>query len=221
MSYGYISITVAGVILWIPPANERWHYIAMSSLIGWAHTQNDPWKWRLKWPAICHFCNSLSRLTTKKTELWIILLALCDGNILMGQCKKDLTPLLMQYGDDSTVTHSFPVSASYGVFHVSSKSDLRSPLVPTVLYTIHYSNVTWVSWCLKLLATSLLVQTAFWSWHKRKHQSLISLTPSVREYTQVMTAGLTLLQHYFVTMFSLAGCKPRISPLTGFHLQKH
>ena len=25
-------------------ANERWHYIVMSSLIGWAHTQNDPWR---------------------------------------------------------------------------------------------------------------------------------------------------------------------------------
>ena len=23
-------------------ANERWRYIATSSLIGWAHTQNDP-----------------------------------------------------------------------------------------------------------------------------------------------------------------------------------
>ena len=27
------------------PVNERWCYIVMSSLIGWAHTQNDPWVW--------------------------------------------------------------------------------------------------------------------------------------------------------------------------------
>ena len=25
------------------PANERRHYIVTSSLIGWVHTQNDPW----------------------------------------------------------------------------------------------------------------------------------------------------------------------------------
>ena len=32
----------AGIILWMRPANERWRYIVMSSLIGWGHTQNDP-----------------------------------------------------------------------------------------------------------------------------------------------------------------------------------
>ena len=30
------------IILWLCPANERWRYIVTSSLIGWAHTQNDP-----------------------------------------------------------------------------------------------------------------------------------------------------------------------------------
>ena len=25
------------------PANERWHYNVLSSLIGWVHTQDDPW----------------------------------------------------------------------------------------------------------------------------------------------------------------------------------
>ena len=33
----------AGMILWTRPANERWRYIVTSSLIGWAHSQNDPW----------------------------------------------------------------------------------------------------------------------------------------------------------------------------------
>ena len=32
----------AGIILWMRPANERWHYIAMLSLIGWAHTKWSP-----------------------------------------------------------------------------------------------------------------------------------------------------------------------------------
>ena len=30
------------IILGMGSANERRHYNAMSSLIGWAHTQNDP-----------------------------------------------------------------------------------------------------------------------------------------------------------------------------------
>ena len=48
----------AGIILCMRPANERRCYIVMSSLIGWAHTQNDPWK-RLS----CHAgsCSSVSR----------------------------------------------------------------------------------------------------------------------------------------------------------------
>ena len=32
----------SGIILGMGSANERWHYNVMSSLIGWAHTQNDP-----------------------------------------------------------------------------------------------------------------------------------------------------------------------------------
>ena len=32
----------ARIILYMRPANGRWRYIVMSSLIGWTHTQNDP-----------------------------------------------------------------------------------------------------------------------------------------------------------------------------------
>ena len=32
----------AGIILCMHPANDRWHYIITSSLIGWAHSQNYP-----------------------------------------------------------------------------------------------------------------------------------------------------------------------------------
>ena len=33
----------AGIISCMCQANERWHYNVMTSLIGWAHSQNDPW----------------------------------------------------------------------------------------------------------------------------------------------------------------------------------
>ena len=34
--------TCSRIIFFMHPANERWHYIATSSLIGWMHTQNNP-----------------------------------------------------------------------------------------------------------------------------------------------------------------------------------
>ena len=37
-----------GIILCMRPANERRCYIVTSSLIGWAHSQNDPWKGHVK-----------------------------------------------------------------------------------------------------------------------------------------------------------------------------
>ena len=33
----------ARITLWMRPANERRRYIVTLSLIGWAHSQNDPW----------------------------------------------------------------------------------------------------------------------------------------------------------------------------------
>ena len=35
----------AGIILFMRRANERRRNNVMSSLIGWVHTQNDPWIW--------------------------------------------------------------------------------------------------------------------------------------------------------------------------------
>ena len=41
---GY-SLRPAGIILYMHPANKRRCYNVMSSLIGWANTQNDHWPW--------------------------------------------------------------------------------------------------------------------------------------------------------------------------------
>ena len=43
--HGNSIYTYAGIILCMRPANERRRYIVTSSLIGWAHTQNDPCIW--------------------------------------------------------------------------------------------------------------------------------------------------------------------------------
>ena len=35
--------SIAGIILCMHPAKERWRYIVALSLIGWVHTQNGAW----------------------------------------------------------------------------------------------------------------------------------------------------------------------------------
>ena len=42
-----------GIILSMGSANERWRYIVTSSLISWAHTQNDPWRHTSKYILDC------------------------------------------------------------------------------------------------------------------------------------------------------------------------
>ena len=73
--------TAAGIILWMCPTNKRRPYIVRSSLIGWAHSQNDPW-------AVCsaiddvivflpvHFFNLIKTTSWKK---WFILLLYLEG----------------------------------------------------------------------------------------------------------------------------------------------
>ena len=40
---GGSRVGITGIILCVRPANERRRYIVTSSLIGWVHTQNNPW----------------------------------------------------------------------------------------------------------------------------------------------------------------------------------
>ena len=41
-SYTVLLYCIPGIILCMHPANERWRYNVTSSLIGWAHAQNEP-----------------------------------------------------------------------------------------------------------------------------------------------------------------------------------
>ena len=57
----------AGIILGMGSANERWRYIVTSSLVGWAHTQNDAVKlgaivW---WTVIAHSCLTSSAVEVR------------------------------------------------------------------------------------------------------------------------------------------------------------
>ena len=48
----YISMTYTGSFLYMRPANEGQRYIVTSSLIGWAHIENDPY---------CNICSPYSQ----------------------------------------------------------------------------------------------------------------------------------------------------------------
>ena len=54
----------SGIILYMRSANERRRYIETSSLIGWAHTQNDPFN---IFPAAI-FLKQLNASFTKRSE---------------------------------------------------------------------------------------------------------------------------------------------------------
>ena len=70
-------VNTVGIILCMHPANERWRYSVTPSLIGWAHTQNDPWCWYSVYQTNCHW--HLSTITSWHGPT-LHILALCKGN---------------------------------------------------------------------------------------------------------------------------------------------
>ena len=52
---------MSGIILCMRPANESSHYIATSSPIGWAHTQNDTWIYFKVGAILRHFTTLISK----------------------------------------------------------------------------------------------------------------------------------------------------------------
>ena len=63
---------VAGIVLWMRPANERWRYTVTPSFIGWAHTQNDPCSGCKSIVSVitCSTCNFLKYNRKFKTRVW-------------------------------------------------------------------------------------------------------------------------------------------------------
>ena len=68
------AIQHAGIILYMLPANERRRYIVTSSVIGWAHTQNDPWTCSI----ICQIC---AALFSHDNDLWWLSLRICTSAV--------------------------------------------------------------------------------------------------------------------------------------------
>ena len=84
----------AGIILGMSSTNERRHYIVMSSLIGWAHTQNDLFSdlprqiygLRLLSPQV-HFTEYMVGGYVMRFEEDSINLVTFDSNYWVTQCK--------------------------------------------------------------------------------------------------------------------------------------
>ena len=86
----------AGIILCVRPANQRWRYIVTSSLIGWAHPQNDPY-FRVselalmeQWMLRCQWSNfqglrvktDLHQITPKETKGQTVCIVQCHYNVV-------------------------------------------------------------------------------------------------------------------------------------------
>ena len=93
----------SGIILGMGSANERWCYSVMSSLIGWAHTQNDPCAWLTGYITIsqnaCNqlkelFCSSLNvstsgwSLTRGKIPVWPVNTLFLEAKLCLGFTRK-------------------------------------------------------------------------------------------------------------------------------------
>ena len=67
MCYVHVrNVVIAGMVLCMCPANERWRYIVTSSLIGWAHTRNDP----CRWPPVAP--QHMGEITLRRTRWWLV-----------------------------------------------------------------------------------------------------------------------------------------------------
>ena len=67
-----VWLTHLEFILCIRPASERRGYIATSSLIGWAHTQNDPCTLRqIKWPTFSNAFSWMKVIVKESKFHWI------------------------------------------------------------------------------------------------------------------------------------------------------
>ena len=78
-----------GIILCMHPANERQHYNITSSLIGWAHAQNDPWDHdhicfgSAPKPAYYGICTT----RTLCTEMRNVLMPTLSSLVSLGRCR--------------------------------------------------------------------------------------------------------------------------------------
>ena len=88
--------TNSGIILASGSANERHRYIVTAPLIGWAHSQNDPWKWYIMiWTACHHWSiNSLRAHVACFDKVVNLSLAKLPLNFNGGLAKLGLTSLV-------------------------------------------------------------------------------------------------------------------------------
>ena len=92
--------TLAGIILCMHPANERWRYIVTSSLIGWARRQNNPCCGSEYQDVGCNYQMILLTHCGLVIPYGINIIS-CNG-LLPGSTKLILDTMLTLWGQDKT-----------------------------------------------------------------------------------------------------------------------
>ena len=91
------------IILSMGSANERWHYSVMSSLIGWAHTKNDPCK--METQLHTHVCSPQEPMLWHGSHMFSLKITFswCESN---WKIKLKISNFLCKY---FTLTHSWHI----------------------------------------------------------------------------------------------------------------
>ena len=106
LKYPRVTYTGQGIVLRRRPANERRRYIVTSSLIGWAHSQNDLWGLYDSTTSIHYF----NYITSSSSYLHYII----TSDVIMSAMAFQITSL--------TIVYSTAYSCTYQGKHQSSAS---------------------------------------------------------------------------------------------------
>ena len=85
---------ISRIILCMCPANERWHYNVMPSLIGWAHTYTE---WSLKWGT--GWCLYFRDHSVYAPSQWEMALQCNTISHLLGTYIHRMIPVLYRMGE--------------------------------------------------------------------------------------------------------------------------
>ena len=136
MNYGEVT----GIIPFMLPVNERRRYMAMPSLIGWAHAQNDPWVTK---PHV--------KLATGQLPLiWVIPLSVWRRivNLLaLGMCENNFKGIIFRLILRIDIWSTFLSSSLRGMpqYVTNEKWTLIQVMAKYRQATSHYMSQCWVS----------------------------------------------------------------------------
>ena len=138
----------AEIIVSMSSAGERWHHFVMSSLIGWAPTQNDPCKSplvqvRAWWHGLISFQSA--------NVFWSLLCDICVGPPISLESNYNSAEIIVSMSSAGERWHHFVMSSLIG-WAPTQNDPCKSPLVQVRVWwhgliSFQSANVFWSLLC--------------------------------------------------------------------------